>query len=92
MFFAGVVSQEPVLFGTTIMDNIRYGREGVTKKEIEQAAREANIHKFLSTLPEVRTMQNTIFSFTSLWNTTEAFHKKFKIFIFVFVMHAYFIL
>ena len=81
MFFAGVVSQEPVLFGTTILDNIRYGREGVTKKEIEQAAREANIHKFLSTLPEVRTMQNTLFSFTSLWNTTEAFHKKLKIYV-----------
>ena len=42
-----------MLFGTTILDNIRYGRDGVTKKEIEQAAREANIHKFLSTLPEV---------------------------------------
>ena len=54
MFLAGVVSQEPVLFGTTIIDNVRYGREGVTKKEIEQAAREANIHKFLSTLPEVQ--------------------------------------
>ena len=79
MLFAGVVSQEPVLFGTTIIDNIRYGREGVTK-EIEQAAREANIHKFLSTLPEVRIIKNTqFFSFTSLWNTTEAFHKKLKI-------------
>lgn len=52
----GIVSQEPILFATTIADNIRYGREGVTQAEIEQAAREANAHSFVSKLPEVRIM------------------------------------
>ena len=48
----GVVSQEPVLFGTTIAENIRYGREGVTQKQIEAAAEAANAHSFISELPD----------------------------------------
>ena len=50
----GVVSQEPVLFGTTIAENIRYGRDNVSDEEIEKAARMANAHDFISTLPQVR--------------------------------------
>ena len=49
----GVVSQEPVLFATTIAENIRYGRDGVTKEEIEKAARNANAYDFISKLPRV---------------------------------------
>ena len=49
----GLVSQEPVLFGTTIAENIRYGREGVTQAEIEQVTREANAHDFICRLPAV---------------------------------------
>ncbi|KAM4702862.1 ATP-dependent translocase ABCB1-like [Rhinophrynus dorsalis] len=48
----GVVSQEPVLFGTTIRENIRYGREDVTDAEIEQATKEANAYDFISKLPD----------------------------------------
>ncbi|PVD39429.1 hypothetical protein C0Q70_02059 [Pomacea canaliculata] len=48
----GVVSQEPVLFATTIAENIRYGRDGVTQAEIEQAAKNANAHDFIMALPE----------------------------------------
>ena len=47
----GVVSQEPVLFATTIAENIRYGREGVTQEEIESAAHAANAHNFIMSLP-----------------------------------------
>ena len=54
----GVVSQEPVLFATTIAENIRYGREGVTKEEIETAARNANAYDFVSKLPQVRRIPN----------------------------------
>lgn len=53
----GVVSQEPILFGTTIAENIRYGREDVTDEEIEKAAREANAHDFISKLPMVCEIQ-----------------------------------
>ena len=47
----GLVSQEPVLFDTTIAENIRYGKEGATMEEIEAAARNANAHDFISELP-----------------------------------------
>ena len=50
---SGVVSQEPILFGTTIAENIRYGRDGVTQDEIESAAKEANAHSFITTFPKV---------------------------------------
>ena len=48
----GVVSQEPVLFDTTIAENISYGREGATMEEIETAAHAANAHNFISELPD----------------------------------------
>ncbi|CAC5380496.1 ABCB1 [Mytilus coruscus] len=48
----GVVSQEPVLFATTIAENIRYGRIDVTQAEIEQAVKMANAHEFIKQLPE----------------------------------------
>ncbi|XP_076438765.1 ATP-dependent translocase ABCB1-like [Babylonia areolata] len=48
----GVVSQEPVLFATTIAENIRYGCEGVTEQDVIQAAKNANAHDFIMSLPE----------------------------------------
>ncbi|XP_007954825.2 ATP-dependent translocase ABCB1 [Orycteropus afer afer] len=48
----GVVSQEPVLFATTIAENIRYGREDVTMDEIEKAVKEANAYDFIMKLPQ----------------------------------------
>ncbi|XP_016072489.1 PREDICTED: ATP-binding cassette sub-family B member 5 [Miniopterus natalensis] len=49
--YIGVVSQEPVLFGTTINNNIKYGREDVTDEEIEKAAKEANAYDFIMEFP-----------------------------------------
>ena len=40
-----------MLFNTTISDNIRLGKEGVTLEEITQAAKNANAHNFISQLP-----------------------------------------
>nr|AKC42134.1 ABCB1 [Petromyzon marinus] len=48
----GVVSQEPVLFATTIAENIRFGHEKVTMEDIERAARNANAYDFISQMPE----------------------------------------
>jgi ATP-binding cassette subfamily B (MDR/TAP) protein 1 len=48
----GVVSQEPVLFATTIAENIRYGNEDVTDEQITEAAKQANAHNFIMTLPQ----------------------------------------
>ena len=49
----GVVSQEPVLFGTTILENIRMGKEDATEDEIRTAAMSANADKFIMELPQV---------------------------------------
>ncbi|CAF0751223.1 unnamed protein product [Adineta steineri] len=48
----GVVSQEPILFGINIYENIRYGKLNATRAEIEQAAEQANAHKFIMKLPK----------------------------------------
>jgi len=48
----GVVPQDTVLFNDTIRYNIAYGRPGATQGEIEQAARTAQIHDFVMSLPE----------------------------------------
>jgi ABC-type multidrug transport system fused ATPase/permease subunit len=46
----GIVLQDPVLFSGTIADNLRYGRLDATPAEIEQAARAAHAHEFVSHL------------------------------------------
>jgi ATP-binding cassette, subfamily B, bacterial len=48
----GIVLQEPVLFSTTILENIAYARPAATQEEIEAAAKAANIHDFIVALPE----------------------------------------
>jgi ABC-type multidrug transport system fused ATPase/permease subunit len=48
----GIVLQEPQLFTATIANNIRYARPGATQAEIETAARVAEIHDFIMTLPK----------------------------------------
>ncbi|CAL9767746.1 unnamed protein product [Musa acuminata subsp. burmannicoides] len=47
----GLVSQEPVLFTTTIRENIAYGKEGATAEEIQRAAKLANAAKFIDKMP-----------------------------------------
>jgi ATP-binding cassette subfamily B protein len=47
-----IVLQEPVLFSTSIAENIAYGRPDATAAEIEAAARAANAHDFIAALPE----------------------------------------
>ena len=48
----GVVSQEPVMFDMTILENIRVGRSEVTKDEVVRAAKEANAFDFIMKLPK----------------------------------------
>ena len=51
----GLVSQEPILFDSSIRDNIAYGDNSreVPMADIIEAARSANIHSFIESLPEV---------------------------------------
>ncbi|KAI3684463.1 hypothetical protein L6452_33687 [Arctium lappa] len=48
----GLVSQEPILFATTIRENILFGKEDATGEEIEEAAKRANAHDFITQLPK----------------------------------------
>ncbi|CAE6190245.1 unnamed protein product [Arabidopsis arenosa] len=48
----GLVSQEPVLFATTIRENIAYGKEDATDQEIRTAIELANAAKFIDKLPQ----------------------------------------
>jgi subfamily B ATP-binding cassette protein MsbA len=47
-----LVPQETILFGGSILDNIRYGRETATEEEVIAASRAANAHDFISAMPD----------------------------------------
>jgi len=47
-----LVSQEPFLFSTTVRDNILYGNPEAEYSQVEQAAKNANIHDFIISLPQ----------------------------------------
>jgi ATP-binding cassette subfamily B protein len=48
----GVVFQESFLFNTTIRENIRLGKQDASDAEVEAAAKAAEIHEFIQTLPQ----------------------------------------
>lgn len=48
----GIVAQDVFLFGGSIRDNIEYGKPGASDEEIIEAAKKANIHEFISGLPD----------------------------------------
>ncbi|PHU20248.1 ABC transporter B family member 18 [Capsicum chinense] len=48
----GFVNQEPVLFATSIKGNILFGKEGASMKMVVQAAKAANAHEFIASLPD----------------------------------------
>jgi ATP-binding cassette subfamily B protein len=48
----GVVSQETYLFHATVRENLRFARPDATDDEVEEAARAAQIHELVATLPE----------------------------------------
>ncbi len=47
-----LVPQDPVIFATTVMENIRFGNPGANDEEIYEAARSAAAHDFISELPK----------------------------------------
>lgn len=48
----GIVPQETLLFSTTVMENIRYGRLDATDEEVIEAAKAANADEFIRSLPQ----------------------------------------
>ena len=53
----GMVLQDTWLFNGSIMENIRYGRENATDEEVMKAAKAANAHRFIRTLPDGYNME-----------------------------------
>ena len=47
-----VVTQDTYLFHGTVADNLRFGKPDATQQELEEAARAANVHEFISQLPQ----------------------------------------
>jgi ATP-binding cassette, subfamily B, bacterial MsbA len=47
-----LVPQETILFGGSILDNIRYGRDGASEADIIAASKAANAHDFISAMPD----------------------------------------
>jgi len=48
----GIVPQDAVIFSTSALENIRYGRPGATDAEVQQAAEAAFAHEFICALPD----------------------------------------
>ena len=48
----GLVTQEPLLFDDTVLNNIRYGSPGATRQQVIDAARKAHAHRFIEDLLE----------------------------------------
>ena len=48
----GIVQQDVYMFNSNIRDNIAYGKPDASDEEIEEAARKANIHDFIASLPD----------------------------------------
>lgn len=58
----GIVSQEPVLFACSIMDNIKYGdnTKEIPMEKVIEAAKQAQLHDFVMSLPEVGTQSESL--------------------------------
>uniref|UniRef100_A0A665X3G6 Mitochondrial potassium channel ATP-binding subunit n=1 Tax=Echeneis naucrates TaxID=173247 RepID=A0A665X3G6_ECHNA len=48
----GFINQEPVLFGSSIMENIRFGKPEATDAEVINAAKQSNAHRFITGFPD----------------------------------------
>uniref|UniRef100_A0A3P9HIC6 Mitochondrial potassium channel ATP-binding subunit n=1 Tax=Oryzias latipes TaxID=8090 RepID=A0A3P9HIC6_ORYLA len=48
----GFINQEPVLFGSSIMENIRFGKPEATDAEVIEASKQANAYGFITSFPE----------------------------------------
>lgn len=60
----GLVNQEPVLFATSIKENILFGKEGASMDDVVNAAKDANAHDFITKLPDgYETQVSYLFSF-----------------------------
>ena len=61
----GLVSQEPILFASTIKENLAYGKDGATLEEIHVSFEIANAAKVISILPQVLILYIYIYIYRS---------------------------
>lgn len=71
----GMVGQEPVLFATSILENVMMGKENATMKEAIAACKAANAHSFISELPlGYDTQVKQLRKYSMLFMHTRKFH------------------
>jgi len=56
----GIVQQEPVLFNSSVMENIRYGKSHASAQEIKKAAETANVTEFIEKEELYRGSENSL--------------------------------
>jgi len=73
----GLVNQEPVLFATSIKENILFGKEGASMESVINAAKAANAHDFIVKLPdgyETQVSWSQVFCSEKVWKQTNIVH------------------
>lgn len=75
----GLVSQEPILFATSIKENILFGKKDATIEEIVEAAKKANAHDFIIQLPKGYDTLVSRSQFQPIYTKTEIYFKMAKI-------------
>lgn len=80
----GMVGQEPILFATSILENVLMGKENATMKEAVAACKAASAHSFISELPlgyDTQVCNNSTFSstqvkYTCVYTRNSFLHQK----------------
>lgn len=69
-----MVAQEPILFNTTISENIKFGRKDCSDEDVVMATKMSNAYDFIQNLPNVNLKFKKIFSFIKIsWQKFETF-------------------
>lgn len=68
----GLVNQQPILFATSIKENILFGKEDASMEQVISAAKAANAHDFIDKLPEG---YDTQVSYSSCFKSDNLFRK-----------------
>ena len=81
----GMVGQEPILFATSIIENVMMGKENATEKEAIWACVAANADTFISGLPHGYDTQVHLPNFCFAQNELHIFSEKLYLFIYIYI-------
>lgn len=73
-----VIIQEPILFATSVMENIRYGKPDATDEDVYKAAKQANADHFIRQFPKVSWRSQLYLNFRQLKVENDFDHYNFN--------------